>query len=83
MFQKFTSKTHHISAKLQMIAIILVMKDHETTASLLSKLEAVRIKCALRVTGGVQVKAAKSLSLSAPSFSRRISTYGIDTSEYC
>ncbi|MCG8412800.1 MAG: helix-turn-helix domain-containing protein [Pseudomonadales bacterium] len=83
MFQKFSNKTYHLHAKLQMVAIILRMKDHETTAGLLSKLEAVRIKYALRVTGGVQKKAAKMLSLSAPAFSRKIAAHGIDTSEYC
>lgn len=82
MYLKIKDKIYRFRTKMQMVLIVVRMDDHETTANLLSQLETVRIKNALRASGGVQKNAAKLVSLSPPALSRKITNYGIDTSEY-
>ncbi|MEX0619889.1 MAG: helix-turn-helix domain-containing protein [Pseudohongiellaceae bacterium] len=65
-----------------MVLTVLGMGKRETTGDVVSRLEIIRIRYALRATRGVQKNAARLVRLTCPTLNRKIIRYGIDVSEY-
>jgi len=61
---------------------LLLMDKSRTTEEVINQLEDIRIRTALRTTGGIQKDAAKLVCLPASTLNKKIAKYGIDVKEY-
>lgn len=82
MLHQTKDNLYWLSTKFRMVVALLFMDKNRTTEEVISALEDIRIRTALRTTGGVQKDAARLVCLPPSTLNKKIAKYGIDVKAY-